>query len=434
MASIISNVLRPKPLLLAAAVMALVVGTALADEAALMPQTKLHLTVVQWMPMKGEYQTWSALGGEFTISDTGTVLLPVIGPVPVGSLDSTGLAEEIATRLQAKTGMVVRPDTTVQVLEYPPIYVVGDVTNPGEHRYRSGMNVLQAVALSGGELRETAESSQDEVRLVGDLQGFDDNLLRSEVRIARLEAEMSGTGELDFPSVSSAVANQGAVVQIQQQERLIFAARANEIDRQTTSLTELRDLFTAEIGVLEEKTRAAESGIAAAEAELAGVKLLVEQKIAIASRQSGLERVLASIRAERLDQVTAIMRARQGIAEATRELDGLADKHRTAVASELQTEQASLEQLKIKREVGQKLLLDLLGSRSGAVGGPDRGGMTASIVRNRDGNVDEIAAIESTQLLPGDVIKVRFGPVPRPRPARLSAAAQTTVAGAGTPR
>jgi len=316
------------------------------------------------------------------------------------------------------------------VLEYPPIYVVGDVTNPGEHQYRDGMTVLQAVALSGGELREAAESSQDEVRLVGDLQGFDNELLRSRARLARLQAEMSETVEVSFSSVPSNTADPDLAAEIFGQERMIFATRANEIDRQTKSLTELRDLFTAEIGVLEEKTRAAEAGIKSAENELAGVKLLVEQRIAVASRQSDLERVLASNRAERLDQVTAIMRARQSITEATRNLDGLRDKHKTAVASELQSEQASLEQLKIKREVAQKLLLDLLASRSRPTGMGDEESMKVSIVRNRQGKADMMAAGESTQLMPGDVVKVSFRAVPRPRPARSASAAQAPGAGA----
>ncbi|WP_204313258.1 hypothetical protein, partial [Klebsiella michiganensis] len=87
---------------------------------------------------------------------------------------------------------------------------------------------------------------------------------------------------------------------------------------QTKSLSDLRELFTAEINVLEEKNKSADLGIAAAERELNNVKTLVDKGLAIASRQSDLERALADYRGQRLDQVTAIMRARQNITEATR--------------------------------------------------------------------------------------------------------------------
>ncbi|RYE60293.1 MAG: hypothetical protein EOO82_03375, partial [Oxalobacteraceae bacterium] len=41
------------------------------------PQTKICLTVVQWMPSKGVYERWDALGGEFMISQAKTVSLPI---------------------------------------------------------------------------------------------------------------------------------------------------------------------------------------------------------------------------------------------------------------------------------------------------------------------------------------------------------------------
>ena len=147
--------------------------------------------------MKGEYEQWTALGGEFTVSDAGTVVLPVIGTVPVGDLTSTALADEIAKLIQAKTGLVNRPDTTVQVLEYPPIYVVGEVTTPGQYKFSSGLTVLQALALAGGELRSD-KNSKEEIRLVGDLQGNEIETLRGMARIARLQAEMTGTTEHSF--------------------------------------------------------------------------------------------------------------------------------------------------------------------------------------------------------------------------------------------
>ena len=136
-------------------------GSAAAADVRLSPQTKVRLTVVQWMPMKGQYERWEALGGEFIVSDAGTLSLPVIGSVPVGTLDNAGLAAEISKRLQAKTGMVAAPDTTVEVVEYPPIYVVGDVNTPGQYKFREGLTVLQALALSGGEIRSGAHSETE---------------------------------------------------------------------------------------------------------------------------------------------------------------------------------------------------------------------------------------------------------------------------------
>src|SRR3954466_6158672 len=81
-----------------------------AGGAAVYPQTKLRVTVVSWMPTKSEYQVWAPLGGDFVVSPDGTLSLPVVGPIKVDTLDSDALAAEIANRLQAKIGLVAKPD------------------------------------------------------------------------------------------------------------------------------------------------------------------------------------------------------------------------------------------------------------------------------------------------------------------------------------
>jgi polysaccharide export outer membrane protein len=379
--------------------------------AELAPQTKIRLTVVQWMPAKGQYEQWGALGGEFVVSQAGTVVLPVIGAVSVANLDGAGLAAEVAKRLQAKIGLVSKPDTTVEILQYPPIYVVGDVTKPGEYRFHDGLTVLQALALSGGAFRTEAEkSSQDQIKLVGELRGIETNIVRSMARIARLEAETSQAKEIAFPPVTQTGADGEVAREIFAQERIIFATRANELERQAKSLAELRDLLTAEIGVLEEKIKTADDSITSAQNELSGVKVLVDKGIAVASRQSDLERTLAGFRTDRLDQVTAVMRARQAITEATRNLDGLRDKQRTEIATELQQERSNLEQLRLKRETAQKVLLEMIASSPGS-GADAAKPLVYTITRSEGGQVKEIAAREATVLLPGDVVKASFAPV-----------------------
>lgn len=386
-------------------------GLAHAGSAPLTPQTRLRLTVVQWMPTKGVYEQWAPLGGEFVVSEAGTIALPVIGAVPVGDLDNEELAARIATLLQQKIGLVNKPDTTVEILEYPPIYVVGDVNAPGEHKFRTGLTVLQALALSGGQFRNGEASAGEQTRLVGELRGADDEILRSTARMARLQAEMSGAKEISFPQTSIDSASAETAPEIYAQERILFTARANELSRQTKSLGELRDLLTAEINVLQEKIKATDDNIKASETELGAVTQLVDKGIATASRKTDLERVLSGYRTERLDQVTAVMRARQGITEATRNMDGLRDKLQTEIASELQTEQGKLEQLRLKRGVSQRLLLDALAAPGSSIPGRESA-LTYTITRQEAGEARQLAAQETTALQPGDVVKVTYAQTP----------------------
>jgi polysaccharide export outer membrane protein len=54
----------------------------------------------------------------------------------------------VAQRLRG--GLVVDPKVTVDVVQFRPIYVVGEVTHPGAYDYVSNINVINAVALAGG--------------------------------------------------------------------------------------------------------------------------------------------------------------------------------------------------------------------------------------------------------------------------------------------
>ncbi|WP_341486504.1 polysaccharide biosynthesis/export family protein [Pararhizobium sp. A13] len=392
-----------------AAAMSIVGGIStpvLADSAQLAPQTRIRLTIVQWMPTKGLYEKWDSIGGEFLISEAKTISLPVIGTLPVSNLDNVGLAAEIARELKAKIGLVETPNVTVEILDQQPIYVVGDVSKPGEYKFRPGLTVLQSLAMSGGEFRPLngAIGSVDNTGYVGQLREIENTMLRSRIRIARLQAEASGANEMRFDPVSQEDRKLAAA--ILQQEKGIFAARLKVVNRQSKSLVELRDLLSAEIGTIEKKIGGTDEDIESIKKELANAKSMVERGIALPSRQADLERTLRAYHANRLDLVTAIMRARQNIAETTRNLEGLYDKQQSEVATDLQSEQAALDQLVSKRDTTQKLLLNALSEDmgSGTLGGSVT--LAFTITRRTGETVSEIPASDTTFLQPGDVVRV----------------------------
>jgi polysaccharide export outer membrane protein len=89
------------------------------------------------------------LSGHFRISETGTIALPLLGALHAGGMTAGELQTAIAERL-IRLKLFTKPSVSVEVLEYQPIYVLGDVNNPGRYRYRPGTTVLGAVALAGG--------------------------------------------------------------------------------------------------------------------------------------------------------------------------------------------------------------------------------------------------------------------------------------------
>lgn len=90
----------------------------------------------------------SDLSGEFEVSGAGTVSLPLIGDVAAQGLTLQQLQQSIVARL--RDGYLVDPRVSIDVLNYRPFYTVGEISQPGSHPYVNGLNVISAIAISGG--------------------------------------------------------------------------------------------------------------------------------------------------------------------------------------------------------------------------------------------------------------------------------------------
>ena len=88
------------------------------------------------------------LSGEFDVTGTGKVSLPLIGQVQATGLTLEEFEAEIGGKLQE--GYLTNPKVSVEVLNYRPFYIIGEVNKSGEYPYTNGMNVLNAVAVAGG--------------------------------------------------------------------------------------------------------------------------------------------------------------------------------------------------------------------------------------------------------------------------------------------
>lgn len=89
-----------------------------------------------------------SLGGEFEVPGTGRVSLPLIGQAPVAGMTILQLQNYVETAL--RDGYVKDPHVSVQVLNYRPFYILGEVNKPGEYPYTDRLTVMNAVAEAGG--------------------------------------------------------------------------------------------------------------------------------------------------------------------------------------------------------------------------------------------------------------------------------------------
>ena len=88
------------------------------------------------------------LSGEFQVDGLGNISLPLTGQISVDGL--TVQETEGKIRESLMNGYLVDPQVSIEVLNYRPFDILGEVTNPGSYPYVNGMTVLNAVALAGG--------------------------------------------------------------------------------------------------------------------------------------------------------------------------------------------------------------------------------------------------------------------------------------------
>jgi len=89
-----------------------------------------------------------SLTGEFSIGGSGMVSLPLIGEVKAAGLSIPEFQSQVETKL--KEGYLKEPRVSVEILNYRPFYILGEVEKPGTYPYTNGLTVLNAVATAEG--------------------------------------------------------------------------------------------------------------------------------------------------------------------------------------------------------------------------------------------------------------------------------------------
>jgi polysaccharide export outer membrane protein len=99
------------------------------------------------------------LSGEFSLDGEGYFALPLVGEILAGGRTARQVESEVEVALKSG-GYLVDPQVSIEVLNYRPFYIIGEVNNPGSFAYVSGMTVINAVALAGG---YTYRADQDDI-------------------------------------------------------------------------------------------------------------------------------------------------------------------------------------------------------------------------------------------------------------------------------
>lgn len=91
------------------------------------------------------------LSGKFEVDGNGNLVLPLVGQIKAGDKTVNEVQANLTDELNKS--FVVNPKVTVQVLNYRPFYILGEVIKAGSYPYVVGVTVRQAIAIAGGYTR-----------------------------------------------------------------------------------------------------------------------------------------------------------------------------------------------------------------------------------------------------------------------------------------
>ncbi|CAH1668068.1 polysaccharide biosynthesis/export family protein [Chelatococcus asaccharovorans] len=267
------------------------------------------------------------LSGRFRVSPAGTISYPLLGEIAVADLSTLQIGRTIAAALAERIPSSGLP--SVEIVEYAPVFVLGNVDKPGPYQYRPGMTVLELVALGGGEKR-AANSETVMLQIISAEQELVDLRIArwSEmIRKARVRAEIAGRdfdgreaiagGDLVAASIrQAAIDNEVSLFRVRrtilaEQNKALAAQRAS-YDQEITSLEEGIKLHDEELRLLEEEVRTQQS--------------LYDKGLAVQPRLLAVKRELSATRRNALELRSYLARAHQRQLEVDQKIGELRDQ------------------------------------------------------------------------------------------------------------
>jgi polysaccharide export outer membrane protein len=345
-----------------------------------------------------------------TVNVDGDVSMPFLGEVRAAGLTLDALRIRLAEAL-LRTGTLQSPDVTLEITEYRPFFISGDVSRPGAIAYRPGMTVRHAVALAGGfdALRFRAENpllSGPEFR--SQYESGWTELVRLQARVLSLKAQIDGKDTFDSSSLTSAPLSRAVIDEIAGLEtndlKLRVAADAREraflahaLDRDRRDVADLEEAVAQQKGVIAQQIAASARTL---DAQSRGVVAVV--------RVDEDRRSLAGLRGQNVDASTRLAQSVKDLDDIVRRSNSLADETRAKLIRDLQDAVVQSEKIRSQiRGTGEKLVYvgALKAQLRGIGGGPE-----ILLHRKIDGHSTEIQANEDTEIVPDDVVEILIRP------------------------
>ena len=332
------------------------------------------------------------------VGDNGKISLPVIGEIDAAGLSLPQLRAKMQDLLAAKN--IRTPDVTIEIVGHRPVYVVGDVAAPGPYPFRPGMTVRDAVSLAdAAQALQLNNTRGDGVRLAA-------GLVDQSVRVARLQAALSGQTEIDVKRIPT-----GPIAPTYLSE-LIFAhnqqlkTEQEEFDKQTAYLQRMIKETQAEISALDQAQQGVAKDVEHLQKDSARMRELLQSGIVQITRVEEQQRAISAAVARLFDVMARATAARKELERLNWQMQEAGDKRKIQNLQELELALGQVATTRALLASGGENL-SLTGAATPQASHAGRQARHFVIVRDKDRQPERTEVSEATVVLPGDTIEVR---------------------------
>jgi protein involved in polysaccharide export with SLBB domain len=348
---------------------------------------------------------------QFTIANDGRVLLPLVGGVAIAGLPISQAVEEIRTQYVQKH-LLKDPKIALSIATFRPIFVLGDVKNPGSFPFHPLLTVEQAVGLAGGPLTVTT-NLEDRIlarsRLRSDIEGAEAQIAREGMVSGRLSAVLDNRSTIDMkdiPESARAYLNGSYADTLKAGEERLLAADNEQFKTQKGLLIDGINEANSGLKLLDELMDKQRSSIQYSQDDLARATGLLKKGLKTASEISGLQRQVTADEARLLTILAQAAEGRRGMSALKRQLSDLEENRKKDNLAKLQEQAAKIEQLQGKRLAAEEQLFLVTNWTSEEARKNQQLKFDFRIRhRSRNGNEEQTATVTSS-LAPGDVLLV----------------------------
>ncbi|MBC2886438.1 polysaccharide biosynthesis/export family protein [Ochrobactrum sp. CM-21-5] len=351
-----------------------------------------------------------ALTGPFPVDVDGNIGYPVIGNIAIGGLTATEVGSKISKALAEHIpGLTV----TASINQYAPVFIVGDVRSPGKYEYRPGMVALELMALGGGAGKGEAPTVTSGMQLISAQQEYADLQLQItslSIRRVRVEAELKGNDFIyNLPDKPGPNTDDDALnMRILDGEKTLFDVRRNNLAAERQALKAQVSSYSDEIRTLQESIKLHDTEIQLLQENVDASKSLVARGLAAKSSLREMERDLSATRRDALELASFLARARQNQLAVQQRIVNLEDLRRSEAASALQDIDLNIARME-RRSAAQLQTMAEIAKSSGNMSTADMmRKLDFTVSRNIDGTFTEMTADQTTEIRPGDILRVEL--------------------------